>query len=115
MDNRGAEALIFWVFVTLGTLVVLLLIYRSRVTAGPKLTLTGIVLALDALWYGLVTGLPNSQGVSLPMGNPALGDVALKLAAVLVLGGVVVTLLVHDTATVTYVAPELPRNVPPSV
>lgn len=111
MDNRAAEALIFWVFVSLGTLIISWLIFRSRAPVGPKLTLTGVVVAVAALWYGLVTGLPNSQGMSLPMGNPALAEFALKLAAVLVLGGIVVTLLTQPPS----IPPERPQNVPPSV
>jgi hypothetical protein len=79
------------------------------------MVLAGIVLALASLWYGLITGIPNRQGLPVPLGDPALADVTLKLAAVLVLGGLVITLLTHDVTTVSNIPPEHPRNVPPSV
>jgi hypothetical protein len=111
VDNRTAEAVIFWVFASFGTVIISWLVLRSRAPVGPKLTLTGVVVAVAALWYGLVTGVPNTQGVSLQMGNPALAEVALKLAAVLVLGGTVICLLPQPPS----IPPERPQNVPPSV
>jgi hypothetical protein len=115
VDNRGAMMVIFWFFVTMATLIVLWLIVRARAATGLRLTVAGIVLALVALWYGLLNGLPDQRGLPVVTGNLGLADTALKLAAVLVLGGIVVTLLVHDTATVTYVPPEHPHNAPPSL
>ena len=115
MDNRGAIMMVFWVFVTLATLLVLLLTARSRLATGLRLTFAGIVFALVALWYGFLNGLPDQRGMPVVSGNLSLADTALKLAAILVLGGIVITVLVHDTATVTYLPPDQPRNVPPSL
>ena len=75
----------------------------------------GIMVALLALWYGLLTGLPARDHMANPFANPALAEGLLKLAAVLILGGIVTGLLTRDASSVPPALPERPRDVPPSV
>ena len=108
-------AVMFFVFVSIATLLLMWFSARSRVAAPTRLVMLGVWVAVVGLWYGLLNNLPSRDHGVVPLGNGALAETALRIAAVLVLGGVVTGLLVHDTATVTYVPPEHPRNVPPSV
>jgi hypothetical protein len=115
MDRYQSDALIVWFFVTLGALLAIWLVARSRATAGLRLMLLGIIVMLAALWYGLLSGsVPHSAG-ALPLVSAGLADAALRLAAVMILGGVVLTLLARDVISPIPVPPEAPRNVPPSV
>jgi hypothetical protein len=115
VDDRGAVALAIFAVLSVVILISLLLGSRSRATLPARLIGLGVLLALVAMWYGLLTGLPSRDHMPNPFGNPALAEGLLKLAAVLVLGGIVISLLVHDTASVNYVPPEHPRDVPPSL
>lgn len=115
MDDRGGFAIGIFAILSVVTLIVLLLGSRSRTSLPARLIGLGVLMALLAMWYGLLTGLPARDRVANPFANPGLAEILLKLAAVLVLGGVVIALLVHDSAAVTYVPPEHPRDVPPSV
>ena len=73
MDNRSAEALIFWVFTTIGALLLTWLISRGRTAAGMKLTLLGIIVALVALWYGLSHGIAEQSRPIHANGQPGPG------------------------------------------
>jgi hypothetical protein len=115
VDERGVEAVSIFFVVSVVALVLLLLGARSRAALPARLIGLGVLLALVALWYGMLVGLPNRQGVPVPYGNPALAEGALKLAAVMILGGIVAGLLTHDAVPASPVPPEVPRNVPPSV
>ena len=72
----------------------------------------GEELALTALWFGLVTGVPG-KSASAPFTTPGLAEGLMKLATVMILGGIVASLLARDAA-----APppgsERSRDVPPS-
>jgi hypothetical protein len=116
MDDRAAVSLAVFALLSLATLVVLYLISQGRAAVpGGRLIAAGVVFALVALWYGLITTLPTRDHVSIPFGNPGLADTALRLAAVMILGGIVVGLLNRETTPTVAVPPEVPRNVPPSL
>lgn len=117
MDDRAVAALGVFAVVSLASLVLLYLIapFLGRKTPGSGLVAAGLVLAFVALWYGLLTGLPIREHVAVPYGNPALADGLLKLATVLVLGSIVVSLLTRDATAPLSPTPERPRDVPPSV
>jgi hypothetical protein len=91
------------------------LLLRGRATGGGRLVVVGIILALEALWFGLLTNEPDHRGAPFVFSNPALADGLLKLAAVMILGGIVTGLLTRDAASVPPALPERPRDVPPSV
>ncbi len=115
MDDRGVVAIAGWFFVSIAVLAVLFLLLRSRAGLPARLIGLGVVLALAAAWFGLLTGLPLRNAGPGPWANPALAEGLLRLAAVMVLGGVVVALLVRNAAAVPALPPEHPRDVPPSV
>jgi hypothetical protein len=115
VDDRGAAALAIFAVLTIVTLLVLFGTSRSRSPVATRLIGLGVFTAVIALWYGLLTGLPTRDHGAMPFGaNPALAETALRLGAIMVLGGVVITLLTRETV------PPLPttseaRNVPPSL
>jgi hypothetical protein len=111
MDNRSALALIFWIFASVLCLIVSFLVARSRTPIGPRFVLLGIVFGLVALWYGFIGGLTPTNGPPIPLPNGSFGETALRLAAVLILGGIVVSVL---SPAVPVAPPEVPRNVPPN-
>jgi hypothetical protein len=115
VDDRAAIGLVGWFFVSVAVLAALMLFLRPRITLGTRLIGLGVVLAVAALWYGMLAGLPTRTGVPVQLGYPGLSEGLLKLAAVLVLGGIVVSLLGRDAAPAVPVPPEVPRHVPPSV
>jgi hypothetical protein len=86
----------------------------ARVGPGGRAVAAGVVLAIVAMWYGLLTSLPGKQGAPIAVGLPTVTDGILRLAVVLVLGGLVTGLLLRDVATVPPTLPERPRDVPPS-
>jgi hypothetical protein len=88
---------------------------RWRTAAPIKLVILCVWMAMVGLWYGMLTGLPSREHVAVPLGNPILGDTAMRAAAVLILGGIVMGLLVRDVVPTTVYPPEAPRNVPPSL
>lgn len=116
MDDRGAIALGSFAVFGGVTIVLLFLVSRTRLAPGGRLVGAGVLLAILAAWYGLVSNLPPHlhEGMRPPYGTPGLAEVLLKLAAVLILGGIVTGLLCRDAVTVSPV-PERPRDVPPSV
>jgi hypothetical protein len=120
LDSTAAIALTGWFFVSLAALAALFLVLRSRAALSARLIGLGVVLAIAAAWYGLLINLPfrdsirtNMPGVT--VGNPSLAEGLLRLAAILVLGGVVVGLLIRETVPVSTFPPERPHDVPPSV
>jgi hypothetical protein len=112
VDDRSAVSLAGWFFVSVAVLAALTLFLRPRIALASRMIGLGVVLAVAALWYGMLAGLPTRTGVPVQLGYPGLSEGLLKLAVVLVLGGVVVNLLGRDTAPAS---PEVPRHVPPSV
>jgi hypothetical protein len=112
VDDRSAVSLAGWFFVSVAVLVTLMLFLRPRIAVASRMIGLGVVLAVAALWYGLLASLPTRTGIPVELGHPGLSEGLLKLAAVLVLGGIVVSLLGRDTAPVS---PEVTRHVPPSV
>jgi hypothetical protein len=115
VDDRAAFAMVGWFFVSVAALAALFLVLRSRAALPTRLIGLGVVLAIAAAWYGILTGLPPRSGVAQPIGSPALADGLLRLATVLVLGGVVVALLVRETAPLSTIPMEPHDDVPPSV
>src|SRR3954471_20062694 len=94
--------------VYLGALLVLL---RPRVPLPARLVGLGAVLALTAAWFALVTGSPSRAGPA-PFQNPELAEGLLKLAVVLVLGGIVTGLWPRDASPRLPTTPEEPGHVP---
>jgi hypothetical protein len=115
VDSTAAAAMVGWFFVSLAALAALFLVLRSRAALSARLIGLGVVLAIAAGWYGLLTGLPLRNGVPVGIGNPSLAEGLLRLATVLVLGGVVVGLLTRETVTLPTFPTEQPHDVPPSV
>ena len=115
MDERGFAAITIFVFVSIGTLLLLLFSARSRTTLPTRLVTLGVLLALVGLWYGLLTSLPIREHVAVPYGTPGLAEIVLRIAAVLILGGIVMALLTRNAPSIPPILPEQPRNVPPSV
>jgi hypothetical protein len=114
-DQRAAISMVGWFFVSVAALAALFLVLRSRAALPTRLIGLGVVLAIAAAWYGILTSLPPGRSPPIPLGNPALADGLLRLATVLVLGGVVVALLVRETAPLTPFTTEPHHDVPPSV
>jgi hypothetical protein len=115
MDERGGVAVAAFAVLTVVTIAILFLGTRSPLPLPARLIGLGVFFALVALWYGLLTGLPTRDHGAMPFLNPGLADTALRLAAVLVLGGIVVSLLVRDTVPPLPIASEASRNVPPNL
>jgi hypothetical protein len=115
MDNRSAEVLALGYVTAIVTLLILWFLGRVQTAGGPRLVLLGCVLALAALCYGLLGNTSDRQGMPGPSLITGLADTALRLAAVLVLGGVVVLLVGREPLRSFGATSEGNTNVPPSV
>lgn len=110
-----SAAMVGWFFASVAALAALFLVLRSRAAMSARLIGLGVVLAMAAGWYGLLTTTSLRNGMPLPLGTPSFAEGLLRLAAILVLGGVVVGLLIRETVPVAIYPPEHPHDVPPSV
>jgi hypothetical protein len=115
MDNRSVEVLVVWYVTAIATLLILWFLGRVQAAGGSRFVLAGCVLALAALCYGLLGNTSDRQGIPAPSLISGLAETALRLAAILVLGGVVVTLLGRDPARSTATTSEATTNVPPGI
>jgi hypothetical protein len=123
VDDRGGVALGVFAFLTVLSFVGFILIARWRLAPGGRLIGTGLVLAILAAWYGLLNNLPPNryEHDRPPYGSPAIAEFLARLAAVMILGGIVRGLLFRETAaaastvSVPPLPPERARDVPPSV
>ena len=110
MDDRGAIALGVFAALSAAVIVLLLIVSRSRLAPGGRLVGAGVLLAILAAWYGLLSNLPPQrfENVRPPYGNPAMAEILMRVAAVLILGGIVTGLLCRDAVNVLPVSPERP-------
>jgi hypothetical protein len=115
MDDRAALVVPAFALLTGATLVLLFFVARSRAAFAGRVVSAGVILALFALWYGLLTGVPTRDHQAMPFGNAALGEILLRIAAMMILGGIVLGLLARDQIPVPPNLPERPADVPPSV
>ena len=115
MDDRGITAIAIFALVSIVTLFVLFWSSRSRAPLPSRLIGLGVFVAVVALWFGLLTGLPGRDHIPVPFAYPGLADAALRLGAIMVLGGVVITLLARETVPPLPTTSEAPRHVPPSL
>jgi heme A synthase len=113
VDDRTAIALVVMFLVSLVYLGTLLVLLRPRVPLPARLVGLGALLALTAAWFALVTGAP-SRSVPAQFQNTELAEGLLKLATVLVLGGIVTGLWPRDASPRLPTTPEEPGHVPPS-
>ena len=116
MDPFAYPALLF--VVTVATIVLVFFIFWLRLAAEMRLVAIGVVLALCAVWYGLLIGMPIERHGGSPLAqvasSPDLAIGLLKLAVVLVLGGIVTGLLARGAVSVPPTFPERPHDVPPN-
>jgi hypothetical protein len=115
VEASVATAMVGWFFVSVAALAALFLVLRSRATLSARLIGLGVVLAIAAGWYGLLTTPSLRNGIPIAVGGASLAEGLLRLATVLVLGGVVVGLLIRETVTVPTFPVEHPHDVPPGV
>jgi hypothetical protein len=111
VDQLVGFVLPVFAFVMVLAFVGFVLVARWRLPPGGRLIGAGLILTFVAAWYSLLTNLPKWDHTSALLGNPSIAEVLAKLAAIMLLGGIVRSLLCRDGA----VPPEAPRNVPPSV